>query len=205
MDAFAHGWVATFGVPSTVTTDRGGQFLSATWTQLVEAWGIKHLTTTAYHPEANGLVERFHRRLKEALLALGEDAGSQWYWRLPLVMLAIRTTVKPDVSAAPADLVFGEGLTVPGTLPSNNPASEEELLRVRPMALASLRMEVERLQPTPTSAHRVPHLQIPTDLRTTSHVFIRRGGVTTTLSTPYTGPYRVVAREPIYFKVHIIC
>ena len=202
-DAFAHGWVSTFGVPSTITTDRGAQFSSAVWSQLMSTWGIKSLTTTAYHPESNGLVERFHRRLKEALLALGEDAGSNWYWRLPLVMLAIRTTVKPDVGAAPADLVFGEGVTVPGTLPTNNPASDEELRHLRPMTLAQLRMEVERLQPTATSAHRVPHVQLPTDLRTASHVFIRRSGVTTALSTPYTGPYRVVSREPTYFKVAI--
>ena len=64
LDAFAHGWVATFGVPSSITTDRGSQFLSAAWTQLMSTWGIRTHTTTAYHPEANGLVERLHRRLK---------------------------------------------------------------------------------------------------------------------------------------------
>ena len=59
------------------------------------------------------------------------------------------------------------------------------------------------MQPTPTSAHRVPHVQLPADLRTASHVFVRRSGVTTALSTPYTGPFRVVAREPTHFRVAI--
>ena len=77
LDAFAHGWVATFGVPSSITTDRGAQFLLAAWGQLMTTWGIKAHTTTAYHPEANGLVERLHRRLKEAILACSHDHPEQ--------------------------------------------------------------------------------------------------------------------------------
>ena len=202
-DAFAHGWVSTFGVPATITTDRGAQFGTAIWTQLMQTWGIRSTTTTAYHPEANGMVERFHRRLKEALLALGADAGQNWYWRLPLVLLAIRTTIKPDVGATPSDMVFGEGVAVPGCLLSSTPSSEEELQQHGQRTLANLRMEVERLQPTPTSTHRIQRVQLPSDLRTASHVFIKRGGVTGTLSTPYTGPFRVVERQPTYFKISI--
>ena len=41
LDAFAHGLVATFGVPSAITTDRGGQFSSAIWRQLMTTWGVK--------------------------------------------------------------------------------------------------------------------------------------------------------------------
>ena len=72
----------------------------------MKVWGIKRLMTAPYHPEANGLVERFHRRLKESLIALGADSPHQWYWRLPCALLAIRTMLKPDVGASPADLVF---------------------------------------------------------------------------------------------------
>ena len=60
IDAFAHGWVQNFGVPATLTSDRGSQFTSALFDQFTKTWGIKCITTTAYHPEANGLVERFH-------------------------------------------------------------------------------------------------------------------------------------------------
>ena len=52
-EAFAHGWVASFGVPATITTDRGTQFGAGIWSQLMATWGIKHASTTAYHPEAN--------------------------------------------------------------------------------------------------------------------------------------------------------
>ena len=104
IDGFAYGWIQNFGVPSTITSDQGSQFTSELFQQLAITWGIKTIQTTAYHPEANGLVERFHRRLKEALLALGADEPEEWFWRLPCVMLSIRTTLKPDVGATPADL-----------------------------------------------------------------------------------------------------
>ena len=73
VDALSHGWITSFGIPKAITTDRGAQFMSGIWNQLLESWGIEHHPTTAYHPEANGLVERMHRRLKEALIALVHD------------------------------------------------------------------------------------------------------------------------------------
>ena len=94
IDAFVFGWIQHFGVPATLTSDRGAQFLSPIFQQLAKTWGIKLLTTAPYHPEANGLVERFHRRLKEALMALGNNSPEDWFWRPPLAMLAIRTTLK---------------------------------------------------------------------------------------------------------------
>ena len=201
-DAFAHGWVATYGVPASITTDRGSQFSSAIWKQLLSTWGVNSHMTTAYHPEANGLVERFHRRLKEALLAMGENAQQQWYWRLPCVLLGIRTTLKPDIGASPADMVYGEGLAVPGTLLSQRTDNTDNNAP-RQATLNNLRVEVERLQPKPTSNHRRPRTQIPQDLRTASHVFIRRGGVQPSLSDPYVGPFRVLAREDTHFRIEI--
>ena len=59
-DALVAGWIARFGVPAVITTDRGVQFTSAVWQVLCKRLGISHCPTTAYHPQANGLVERFH-------------------------------------------------------------------------------------------------------------------------------------------------
>ena len=203
VDAIVHGWVSSFGIPQNITTDRGSQFTSAVWSQLLKTWGIKSNLTTAYHPEANGLVERLHRRLKEALTALCEGENHQWYWKLPMALLSIRTTLKPDIGSSPADLVFGEGLAVPGELLPENPLDDAELRQQRNRQLANLRLEVERLQPTNTSAHRQPQVHMPDDLQTASHVFIRRGGVQPTLASPYEGPFRVASRSASSFKVHI--
>ena len=207
LDAFAHGWVANYGVPSSITTDRGSQFLSAAWSQLMTTWSQLMTTwghtTTAYHPEANGMVERLHRRLKEALLACSHDHPENWFWQLPTVLLSLRTTLKPDLGTSSAELVFGEPLAIPGTLLPSAPSTEQHLPQQQRDTLANLRLEVARLQPTQTSTHRRPNIRLPDELQTCTHVFIRKGGVQPCLSSPYQGPYRVLSRQPHYFKVSI--
>ena len=200
VNAFSHGWIGSFGIPQVITTDRGSQFLSAVWTQLLDVWGIQHNTTTAYHPQANGMVERLHRRLKESLMALCGDDRHSWFWRLPMALLALRTTLKPDIDASPAELVYGEGLAVPGDLLPSLPTN---LNSQRQNTLANLRLEVERLQPKQTSAHHIPHVHIPEDLKSATHVMIRRGGVNPPLTQPYEGPFRVESHTQTGVKVHL--
>ena len=203
INGLAHGWISAHGIPQTITTDRGSQFTSEVWAQLLSTWGINHSTTTAYHPEANGMVERLHRRLKESLMALCGNERSEWYWKLPMTLLAIRTTLKPDIGASPSDLVYGEGLAVPGDLLPSYPDNEDNLQQERRRALSNLRLEVSRLQPKQTSAHRQPSVYVPEDLDNATHVFIRRGGVHPPLTSPYEGPYQVHSRTNTGIKVHL--
>ena len=203
VDAFAYGIIAAYGIPESITTDNGSQFTSAMWRQLMQVWGIRSHYTTTYHPEANGLVERFHRRLKESLKALGAEEPERWFWRLPCSLLAIRTTIKPDVGASPADLVFGEGLAVPGELIASSPTQDDQSQAQRQQLLDHLRLEVARIQPVQTSAHRRPAIHLPGELRTATHVFVQRGGVQPSMSTPYVGPYRVLERRDNSFKIAI--
>ncbi|GFS06148.1 Pol polyprotein [Elysia marginata] len=71
---------------------------------------LKH--TTAYHPQSNGMIERFHRSLKAALKA--RLLGPGWMDELPIVLLGIRSTWKEDLDAAPALLTYGTNLRIPG-------------------------------------------------------------------------------------------
>ena len=120
-----------------------------------------------------------------------------------MALLAIRTTVKPDVGASPSDLVYGEGLSVPGEMLPKTPPTDQRLAQQRETALANLRLEVARLQPTETSAHRRPLIHLPEDLNDCSHVFVRRGGVQASLASPYIGPFRVISRNNLNFKVAV--
>ena len=81
-------WIARFGVPLDMTSDRGPQFTSAMWSTIASQLGIQLHRTTAYHPQANGLVERFHRTLNASLKA--RLSSPNWVDELPWVLLGIR-------------------------------------------------------------------------------------------------------------------
>ncbi|XP_046398162.1 uncharacterized protein LOC124164968 [Ischnura elegans] len=85
---FFRGWISRFDTPLRVTTDQGRQFESALFHRLSVLTGARHLRTTAYHPAANGMVERFQRQLKATITCHESDS---WYDTLPAVLLGIRT------------------------------------------------------------------------------------------------------------------
>ena len=73
-DALVTHWISRFGVPANLTSDRGPQFVSALWDRLCTILGIVHHQTSAYHLASNGMVERFHRSLKNTLRARCADS-----------------------------------------------------------------------------------------------------------------------------------
>ena len=115
-------WISRFGVPMHITSDRGTQFTSQLWASVAQFLGTRLHHTTAYHPQSNGLVERFHRHLKSALRA--RLSGPSWTRDLPWVLLGIRTAPKEDLGCSTAELVYGSPLQFPGTLSAANPAPQ---------------------------------------------------------------------------------
>ena len=79
-------WVSTFGTPEFIMTDRGAQFQSSLFQEFSNLLGVKHIKMTAYHPQTNGLVERFHRSLKTSLAARTDSTN--WVDELPLILLS---------------------------------------------------------------------------------------------------------------------
>ncbi|GBP85041.1 hypothetical protein EVAR_48378_1 [Eumeta japonica] len=103
--ALINGWISRFGCPIDVVTDRGAQFESALFKSLAQIAGFQHRRTTAYHPSCNGLVERFHRQLKAAIVC---HENANWVESLPLVLLGIRSALKEDLQTTSAELLYGE-------------------------------------------------------------------------------------------------
>ncbi len=168
--AFLLHWVASFGVPQYITTDRGQQFKSSTFRGLCAFLGCSRLRTTAYQPAASGLVERFHHHLKGPLRA--QSNPDRWVENVPLVLLGCRAAVKsvkvwrggPRVrhSLATRRLRFPRSQTKPTCSPAFETISEirGQPPSVTPSAFSSgpttkfLLFRVHPLRPVPPATAR---------------------------------------------------
>lgn len=186
--AFVSGWISRFGCPEHVTTDRGRQFESRLFKAIATIMGTKQHHTTAYHPAANGMIERQHRQLKAAIMCHG---NSSWSETLPMVLLGIRTAWKEDIQATAAELVYGEPLRLPGEFLS--PKDQLAPADVTDFA-QRLRAHINKLSPSQPKWHITKTFFVPRKLATSSHVFLRKGQALRSLEPPYSGPHKVISR-----------
>jgi len=185
-DAFVQLWVARFGVPAKVTTDRGAQFLSGVWACLCKSLGMKHVKTTAYHPQANGMVERLHRQIKEGLRA--REAGTAWLEHLPWVLLGLRAAPKEEAGVSAAEVALGARLELPGP---ELPEGERE--KAIPAALPATHRSWADVVAGPPAA-----------LRAADQVMVAREKLTgRPLAAAYTGPFRVLERRSKVFLLQL--
>ncbi len=192
--ALFSGWIQRFGVPSVITSDRGAQFTSSLWSALCSILSISHVKTTAYHPQSNGLVERFHRRLKEALQA--RAAGPDWLSHLPWVLLGIRSAVPLEGGPSPAEAVMGCQPMLPCEfLTTGEPPLEDFLNKLKTDALHPPRPILHKNTDLPTA--------LPPGLAAADFVFSRRDSVAPPLTPPYTGLFKVLRRSLHTFQVQV--
>ena len=75
-------------------TDQGRNFESTLMKEVCQLLGIVKTRTTPYHPQSDGLVERFNRTLLNFLSLAASENEQEWDLHLPMVMLAYRTSVQ---------------------------------------------------------------------------------------------------------------
>ena len=195
--AFLTGWVARFGVPLQVFTDRGSQFESELFEQLASLIGFHRLRTTAYRPQCNGLVERAHRTLKTAIMARRQD----WLAALPVVLLGLRT-LPNDSGFSPFTAVTGGLLMCPKPLvAADELSSRSSQTFIR--ELASRMRELDFSTLSEGRHHARAPTYVPAELARCSHVWLRVDRVRRPLEAPYIGPLPVVDRHDKFFVLRL--
>lgn len=183
--AFYNTWVSRFGAPITITSDRGSQFESAIFKAFTSLLGCDKMRTTAYHPSSNGIIERWHRSLKTVIMCHGT---TDWTEVLPTTLLGVRTSIKEDIKAMAAEMLYGTSLRLPGEYFIN-----EDMPAEPDIFIQKLREHMRRIRSMPTAHHCKRATFTHKDLYSCSHVFIRVDSTRKPLQPPYDGPYEVLA------------
>ena len=87
------------GLPSVITADQGREFRNKLNSELMKAFGIDHRLTTPYHPQANGLVERYNQTLCNTLVKFAQKDRESWDRNLAAIVYGYNTAVQVSMIA----------------------------------------------------------------------------------------------------------
>ncbi|KAI3638678.1 hypothetical protein MIR68_003176 [Amoeboaphelidium protococcarum] len=135
-----HEIVMNFGAPFEIISDRGSSFLDEGVKYYEKKWNIKHLATSPYHPQTNGMIERMHAMLRHAIATLAAGNPSRWDEYLAEAVFGIRVRTHAVTKSSPFYLMFGVNPRIPGDthppLSSMKPLDELEEIEVEGAILA---------------------------------------------------------------------
>ena len=104
------------GVTKRLLTDQGGNFTSLLAQCFYQIVGVKKLTSTGYHPETQGLDERFNGTIIKILKMYVNRHQDDWDETLPVVLFAYRTAYHETIKDTPFYLLYGRDARMPGDI-----------------------------------------------------------------------------------------
>ena len=202
--------VSRHGVPAEVLSDRGQAFLSGLMKEVEVLLGFHKVNTTVYHPQTDGLVERYNRTLTAMLAKTVERGGPEW--DKSYVLFAYRASPQASSGESPFLLVYGRDprLPVPATLsPKKTPLTtglkEYGVTLHQKMAEAweLARQSIGRAQKRQKKVY--DRRTKSTSFQEGARVFLfkpaEQTGAARKFARPYHGPYRVVEVGPNTAKI----
>ena len=117
--AFVTNFVCVHGIPDTILTDQGTDFLSKIFTEVCRLLKINKINTSPYHPQTNGSLERSHRTLAEYLRHYVDKDLNNWDQLLPYALFVYNSTEHTATNYQPYALLYGKEIDIPVKLKCN--------------------------------------------------------------------------------------
>ena len=95
-----------YGCTKIVISDQGREFVNRVSQELFEMTKTEHRISTAYHPQTNGLVERYNQTIQRALLKLVRKEQDDWDQYIDGVLFGYRTVVQKSTKKSPFEVMY---------------------------------------------------------------------------------------------------
>ena len=201
-----------FSVPEQLHSDQGRQFESGVIQEVCRLLGIYKSRTTPYHPQSDGLVERFNRTLISMLATTVHNNPTDWELNLKKVCMAYNTSVHSSTGFSPFYLMFGRQAKLPIDIVYGSAPTEPELHhqyakklkqsleRAYSMARKHVGTAVERAKEAYNRKVHGASFEVG-DLVWLNNPVVPRG-VARKLHCPWSGPFKVVKRiSPALYRI----
>ena len=189
------------GLPGILLTDQGANFQSKLVKSMCQMFNIDQRKTTAYHPQTNGLCERFNQTLKTLLRARVNKDQDNWDEELPHTLLSYCISKQETTGTSPFELLYGrqprlsfsvcpsDGLPVP----THGPGKYLENLRVRHEELRTAISErLEKAQEKQKRGYDTRYRSAQADEFQLGDLVLLKDHRARGLSQKYTGPFQIV-------------
>ena len=104
---------ARVGIPQEVLTDQGSNFTSQLLREVYRLLQVQPIRTSPYHPQTDGLVERFNQTLKAMLRRAATEEGRDWDKLIPYLLFAYREVPQASTGFSPFELLYGRAVRGP--------------------------------------------------------------------------------------------
>ena len=115
------------GLPKSIQSDQGSNFMSGLFQQVMSELNIDQYKSSAYHPESQGALERFHQTLKNMIRTYCFQTEKHWDEGIHLLLFASRESVQESLGFSPFELVFGHSVRGPLKLMKEKLLSDEQV------------------------------------------------------------------------------
>src|SRR3954471_19564576 len=150
--------ICRHGIPQILSSDRGSEFVNELVTTLTRVYGIKHIRTTAYHPQGNGQVERINRTIKDILAKITPNKGD-WSHYLPSVLFATRVTKSATTKFSPSELLYGHQIrqNFDPDISDVDHLSTEEIATIESMRIQNMRQQAGKFITKAQARQKLSH------------------------------------------------
>ncbi len=199
------------GIPKEILTDQGTPFMSRTMADLCHLLKVKQLRTTVYHPQTDGLVERFNQTLKQMLRRVAADDRRDWDQMLPYILFGIREVPQASTGFTPFELLFGRQprglLDVAKEAWEQQPAAHRSTIE----HVREMREKIDRVMPLvrehlvkaqQAQQHHYNRAAQPREFQPGDHVLVLVPTAACKFLAKWQGPYTVTEQVgPVTYRV----